>query len=149
MAGFVGKRILNMIIRESMRVGVFQICGFSMKIFFCRSETHFKWGCSLKRSLRKYSFLAILGRSRLQVYQQGGKLSELSAEFDREPEKEFNYRDEADSEAESTNPTKAWDKVKPRHLSRSLKLCGKDNWKRKIFCAYRINLNSQCMWKPC
>ena len=34
MAGFVGKRIQNMIIRESMRVGVFQICGFSMKIFF-------------------------------------------------------------------------------------------------------------------
>ena len=55
----------------------------------------------------KIHLLAILGRSRLQVYQYGAKLSELSAEFDREPEKEFNYRDEADSKAESTNPTKA------------------------------------------
>ena len=108
MAGFVGKRSLNLIIRELMRVWVFQICGFSMKKnIFCKCETPYTRGCSLKRSLRKYSFLAILGRSRLQVYQQGGKLSELSAEFDREPEKEFNYRDEADSKAESTNPTKA------------------------------------------
>ena len=34
MVGFVGKRSLNMIIKELMRVWVFQICGFSMKIFF-------------------------------------------------------------------------------------------------------------------
>ena len=80
----------------------------------------------------KIRLLAILGRSRLQVYQHGAKLSELSAEFDREPEKQFNYRDEADSKAESTNPAKAWDKVKPRHLSRSLKLCGKKYLKEKI-----------------
>ena len=60
-----------------------------------------------KKVFEKIRSLAILGRSRLQVYQHGAKLSELSAEFDREPEKEFNYRDEADSKAESTNPTKA------------------------------------------
>ena len=60
------------------------------------------------KDLKKIRLLAILSRSTLQVYQQhGAKLSELSAEFDREPEKQFNYRDEADSKAESTNPTKA------------------------------------------
>ena len=48
-----------------------------------------------------------ISRVDLYVYQYGAKLSELSAEFDREPEKQFNYRDEADSKAESTNPTKA------------------------------------------
>ena len=60
-----------------------------------------------KKVFEKIRSLAILGLSRLQVYQHGAKLSELSAEFDREPEKEFNYRDEADSKAESTNPAKA------------------------------------------
>ena len=96
-----------------------------------------------KKIFEKIRSLAKLGRSRLQVYQQGGKLSELSAEFDREPEEEFNYRDKADSEAESTNPTKAWDKVKPRHLSRSLKLCRKKYLKEKIiFVLIRLVLKA-------
>ena len=51
------------------------------------------------------------------------KQSKVPAESDGKPVDELDNRDKADSKTETTEPSKAGDEVKPRHLGRALKLC--------------------------
>ena len=49
--------------------------------------------------------------------------SKVPAEPDGEPVDDLDNRDKADSKAETAEPSKAGDEVKPRHLGGALKLC--------------------------
>ena len=53
------------------------------------------------------------------------KHSKVPAKSDREPVDDLDNRDKADSKAETAEPSKARDEVKPSHLGGALKLCNK------------------------
>ena len=51
----------------------------------------------------------------------------VPAKSDGEPVDDLDNRDETDSKAETTKPSKVGDEVEPRHLGGALKLC-KERW---------------------